>query len=71
MTTFIIEPVIESEDNYHDHSSHTPIKLSTTFLDKYTQQESPLSPMGRFVFYRTYSRFSSKLGRRETWAEAC
>lgn len=71
VTTSIIEPVIESEDNYHDHSSHTPIKLSTTFLDKYTQQESPLSPMGSFVFYRTYSRFSSKLGRRETWAEAC
>ena len=27
--------------------------------------------MGTFVFYRTYSRFSNKLGRRETWIEAC
>ena len=55
----------------HDHSAHTPVKLSPEFLEKYINSESPLNPMGMFVFYRTYSRFSNKLGRRETWLEAC
>ena len=58
-------------DNTHDHSHHRPVELSQEFISKYEAQESPLSPMGTFVFYRTYSRFSTKLGRRETWIEAC
>ena len=61
----------ETSTPEHDHSSHTPVKLSPEFLEKYENSESPLNPMGMFVFYRTYSRFSNKLGRRETWLEAC
>ena len=72
MTTSIAQSTqTEEHPHYHDHDVHTPIKLSPDFLNKYEQKESPLSPMGTFVFYRTYSRFSNKLGRRETWAEAC
>ena len=72
MTTSIAQSTQTEElPHYHDHDTHTPIKLSPNFINKYTQKESPLSPMGTFVFYRTYSRFSNKLGRRETWAEAC
>ena len=72
MTTSIAPSTqTESRPHYHDHDAHTPIKLSPDFINKYEQKESPLSPMGTFVFYRTYSRFSNKLGRRETWIEAC
>jgi adenosylcobalamin-dependent ribonucleoside-triphosphate reductase len=72
VTTSIAQST-QTEDlpHYHDHDAHTPIKLSPDFIDKYEQKESPLSPMGTFVFYRTYSRFSNQLGRRETWLEAC
>jgi len=77
VTTLIAHPQVQTEshtnleDYVHDHSAHTPIQLSPSFLEKYESQDSPLSPMGSFVFYRTYSRFSNKLGRRETWLEAC
>ena len=72
MTTSIAQSTQTEElPHYHDHDAHTPIKLSPNFINKYAQKESPLSPMGTFVFYRTYSRFSNKLGRRETWLEAC
>ena len=64
-------PHAHEHDHTHDHSHHRPVELSQEFLSKYEAQESPLSPMGTFVFYRTYSRFSNKLGRRETWIEAC
>ena len=64
-------PHAHEHDHTHDHSHHRPVELSQEFISKYEAQESPLSPMGTFVFYRTYSRFSNKLGRRETWIEAC
>ena len=72
MTTSAIARVSkETTPPEHDHASHTPVKLSPEFLEKYINSDSPLNPMGMFVFYRTYSRFSNKLGRRETWLEAC
>jgi hypothetical protein len=72
VTTSIAPSAPPSDEiHYHDHSTHNPIKISSSFIDKYKKQKSPLSPMGSFVFYRTYSRFSNKLGRRETWSEAC
>lgn len=44
--------------------------LSEEFLSKYKHREDPLDNVGRFVFYRTYSRFLPEEGRRELWWES-
>ena len=44
--------------------------LSEDFLSKY-KNLNPLTPLGEFVFYRTYSRYLPKEKRRETWMETC
>jgi ribonucleotide reductase alpha subunit len=44
--------------------------LSKEFLSKYKHAESPFpNQLGEFVYYRTYSRYIEKLGRREYWWE--
>ncbi len=43
--------------------------LSENFLNKYKNSQSPLSPMGEFVYLRTYSRYLTGKKRRENWYE--
>jgi len=45
------------------------VKLSDDFLKKYAEGESPLDSLGRFIFYRTYSRWIEEEGRMERWWE--
>lgn len=45
--------------------------LSNEFLAKYKDQPDHMNALGRFVYYRTYSRYLPELGRRETWKETC
>lgn len=42
--------------------------LAEEFLKHY-KEVNPLAPLGSFVYYRTYSRWLPKEGRRETWLE--
>lgn len=42
--------------------------LTKEFLKHY-EEINPLAPLGSFVYYRTYSRWLPKEGRRETWLE--
>ncbi len=43
--------------------------LSDNFLEKYKNSQSPLSPMGEFVYLRTYSSYLIDKKRRESWYE--
>ena len=43
--------------------------LSDDFLKQYTDQKSPLSPIGEFVYLRTYARYLEDRKRREKWYE--
>lgn len=43
--------------------------LSEQFLSKYKKQKTPLSPIGEFVYLRTYSRYLEDKQRRENWFE--
>lgn len=43
--------------------------LSEHFLNKYKNQKTPLSPIGEFVYLRTYSRYLEDKKRRENWYE--
>lgn len=45
--------------------------LTDDFLDQYPDFPIHMSPLGQFVYYRTYSRFIPEKGRRETWKETC
>ncbi|EJL25116.1 ribonucleoside-triphosphate reductase, adenosylcobalamin-dependent [Brevibacillus sp. BC25] len=45
--------------------------LRDEFLDQYSDFPIHMSPLGQFVYYRTYSRFVPEKGRRETWKETC
>ncbi|MBW5467931.1 ribonucleoside-triphosphate reductase, adenosylcobalamin-dependent [Brevibacillus formosus] len=45
--------------------------LRDEFLDQYPDFPNHMSPLGQFVYYRTYSRFVLEKGRRETWKETC
>lgn len=47
------------------------LKLSEEFLNKYKNIEPPMTNLGNFVYYRTYSRFLPELNRREYWWETC
>lgn len=44
-------------------------KLLTKEFLKHYEEINPLAPLGSFVYYRTYSRWLPKEGRRETWLE--
>lgn len=43
--------------------------LTQEFLANYGDFPEHMNELGRFVFYRTYSRFLPEHGRRETWKE--
>lgn len=43
--------------------------LSEEFLKDYKNKKAPLSPMGEFVYLRTYSRYLEDKKRRENWFE--
>lgn len=45
--------------------------LDDDFISKYKHLPSNMSPLGEFVYYRTYSRYLKEEGRRETWLETC
>ena len=43
--------------------------LSEQFLSKYSDFPSHMTELGKFIFYRTYSRWLEDKQRRETWKE--
>lgn len=43
--------------------------LDDEFISKYKKMPSSMSPLGNFVYYRTYSRWISSEKRREYWWE--
>lgn len=43
--------------------------LSDEFISQYKHKKAPFTPLGEFVYYRTYSRWLEDLGRREYWYE--
>ncbi len=43
--------------------------LSEQFLNQYKNKNTPLSPLGEFVYLRTYSRYLEDEKRREHWFE--
>src|SRR5699024_10819122 len=43
--------------------------LTDDFIEKYPNFPAHMSSLGQFVYYRTYSRYLPKEGRRETWKE--
>ena len=45
--------------------------LTDDFLANYEDFPKHMSPLGMFVFLRTYSRFLTKDKRRETYKETC
>lgn len=45
------------------------VELTDEFLDKYKKQKSPMTDLGNFVYYRTYSRLLPEKCRREYWWE--
>jgi len=48
---------------------HTYTYLSKEFLSKYKHIDPPMTELGIFVFYRTYSRYLPEKKRREYWWE--
>lgn len=50
-------------------SSNKNELLSDEFISKYKHMKSPMTPLGEFVYYRTYSRWLPEFGRREYWYE--
>lgn len=45
--------------------------LDKNFISKYKHTENPMTSFGKFVFYRTYSRWLPEEERREHWWESC
>jgi ribonucleoside-diphosphate reductase alpha chain/ribonucleoside-triphosphate reductase len=45
--------------------------LDSNFISKYKHSPSKMTPLGEFVYYRTYSRWLPQKKRRETWLETC
>lgn len=43
--------------------------LSNEYLSKYINSKNPLTPIGEFVYLRTYSRYLDSKKRRENWYE--
>ena len=48
-----------------------PSLLDPSFLDRYPEFPPEMTPLGLFVFLRTYSRFLTTEKRRETYKETC
>lgn len=45
--------------------------LTDKFIEKYPDFPARMNALGKFVYYRTYSRYLPEKGRRETWKETC
>jgi ribonucleoside-triphosphate reductase len=45
--------------------------LTNEFIDTYPDFPAHMNALGKFVYFRTYSRFLPEKGRRETWKETC
>lgn len=45
--------------------------LSREFLERYPDFPEEMNALGKFVYYRTYSRWLPDKQRRETWKETC
>lgn len=45
--------------------------LSDSFIEKYKSIKPPMTELGMFVYYRTYSRWLEDEKRREYWYETC
>lgn len=58
----------ERERNRIDKEDENAL-LRDSFISPYKHSSSPMGELGSFVFYRTYSRFLPKEGRREYWHE--
>lgn len=43
--------------------------LTQSYLNEYSDFPAHMNELGKFVFYRTYSRYLPEKGRRETWKE--
>ena len=45
--------------------------LTDEFIEKYPDFPEEMNELGKFVYYRTYSRWLPDKNRRETWKETC
>ena len=45
--------------------------LTDDFIAKYPDFPAHMNELGKFVYYRTYSRYLPEKKRRETWKETC
>lgn len=45
--------------------------LTDEFIGRYDDFPEHMNDLGKFVYYRTYSRWLPELQRRETWKETC
>jgi ribonucleoside-triphosphate reductase (thioredoxin) len=45
--------------------------LTDKFIEQYPDFPAHMNALGKFVYYRTYSRFLPEKRRRETWKETC
>nr|WP_240470135.1 hypothetical protein [Brevibacillus laterosporus] len=45
--------------------------LTDEFIETYPDFPEHMNELGKFVYYRTYSRWLPEIGRRETWKETC
>ena len=43
--------------------------LSKEYIESLPAEPKHMTELGKFVYYRTYSRFLPRIGRRETWKE--
>lgn len=43
--------------------------LTNEFLQRYPDFPNEMTPLGKFIYYRTYSRYLPEKRRRETWKE--
>lgn len=66
---------------YHDYASFRAMTrtqrvlseslLTEEFISRYKHLPSPMTELGSFVYYRTYSRWLEEERRREYWWETC
>ena len=45
--------------------------LEESFIEKHKNLTPPFTDLGKFVYYRTYSRWRDDKGRRENWIDTC
>ena len=45
--------------------------LTDKFIARFPDFPNHMNELGKFVYYRTYSRWLPEMKRRETWKETC